>query len=122
MGQFHVNGSISCKRVVLTRIDTFIKRVVSCYLFIKQVGLVFSVSNTINKWVVLVLRISDTINKRVDTNTTRQHKLPPLALSLGFWNYGFWLRHFSRNCLLGIKISLQLFNTIYLATTVICHA
>ena len=51
----------------------------SCYLFIKQVVLVFSVSDTINKWVVLVLRISDTINKRVDTNTTRQHELPPLT-------------------------------------------
>ena len=53
--------------------DTFIKRVkqvVSSYLFIKQVGLVLSFSDTINKWVVLVLRVSDTINKQVDTNTT----------------------------------------------------
>ena len=77
---------------MFTRIDMFIKQVVSGYLFIKQVELVLSVSDTINKWVVLVSRISDTINKRVglglrvsdminkqvDTNTTRQHKLPPL--------------------------------------------
>ena len=68
---------------MLTQINTFIKRVrrvVSCYLFIKQVGLGLSISDMINKQVGLRLRVSDTINKWIDTNTTSQHDLPPLIL------------------------------------------
>ena len=45
------------------------------YLFIKQVELKLSISNTINKRIELRMRVSNMINKRIDTNITRQHEL-----------------------------------------------